>query len=350
MNSKEPSSIAKSIIQEDIIKILEQVDPSPLQGKRVLVTGTNGLLGGYLLAYLATAIQKKKISCEVRCISKNNPNQYLREYLDGVAVTFETKDLGRPFDLNEHYDIVFHAAGYSQPKKFIENPLETVKINIDATLSLIERVIDGGTFVFFSSAETYGDIPADRIPVSETYRGEVDTTGKRAVYAEAKRLGEAIVSSVERARNIKARILRISHTYGPGITKNDTRLMGDILRMAEEGRIVLQDEGRAIKTFGYVGDTTAMILYAALYGKERVYNIGGKDSLSVAELAGQIGQAYGVPVSVENKKNQKAHIGEDPQIVRLDMTRLEKEMGQIPYTSIKEGLRRLISWYKTEQK
>ena len=182
------------IIQEDIIKILERVDPSPLQRKRVLVTGTNGLLGGYLLAYLATAIQKKKISCEVRCISKNNPNQYLREYLDGVAVTFETKDLGRPFDLNEHYDIVFHAAGYSQPKKFIENPLETVKINIDATLSLIERVIDGeavlldlNTGVYYS-LNMIGSLIWERldgaITVSELVRlltEEYDVTPERAM-------------------------------------------------------------------------------------------------------------------------------------------------------------------------
>jgi len=47
-------------------------------------------------------------------------------------------------------------------------------------------------FLFYSTSEIYGDPSPENIPTSETYRGNVSSTGPRACYDESKRYGETL--------------------------------------------------------------------------------------------------------------------------------------------------------------
>jgi dTDP-glucose 4,6-dehydratase/UDP-glucuronate decarboxylase len=333
-----------SVIESDCREILSRVDFKKIQGKKILVTGATGFLGQYVVAALSLANREGKLGASIHAVGLSEPQDAFAELLkqDGDII-FTRVDLSQAFELGG-YDFIFHAAGYGQPAKFINDPSSLVRINVDATVRLLETS-PKSTFVYFSSAEVYGDIPSERIPVTEDFNGNVMLHSPRSVYAEAKRLGEALCAAYKKKNATDVRIVRISHVYGPGLSKTDTRVMSEFIHKAsQEKEITLLDEGRAVKTYGYIADVISMIFTAAFNGQEMVYNVGGEDSVSIFELAQKIAAYFKVPCKTTATASTLSHIGKDPGIVKLDLTKIKKEMGGLQMTSFDEGLKRTIEW------
>lgn len=345
-----PNKNMNPIVQADCDDIIRAVDLSPLRNKGVLLTGASGLFGRYIAQVIYRANETKRLNCSLEGISLHNPSPALRRLLSDKRFVFRKKDLSRPFHLAGKYDYIFHAAGYAQPAKFVADPSSTVALNVLATEELLKMAHkQGSTLLFFSSSAVYGEIPKQLIPVPESYNGNCSTSGPRAIYHESKRLGETICSSYIENFGVKAKIVRISHTYGPGISIRDTRVLGNFLKKALlDGKITLLDEGRAVKTFGYVADVVKMILYVALRGEKGVYNVGGKDSVSIRQLAEAVGRQCGVPVELPMRRSKLKHIGSDPALDKLDLRKILKEMPGFYFVKLGEGLARTIAWNKQE--
>ncbi len=348
---KNKKALPNRIILEDCEFITKKINLETLKGKKILLTGSNGLFGRYF-SYLVYYLNKeRKFNCTLYCISLHGPNKDIRrlQRLDKCIIPIK-KDLSKAFTWEHSVDYILHAAGYGQPKKFIEHSLETIKLNVNATWQLLEIAKkNSAIFLFFSSAEVYGNIPQSMIPVPETYNGNSSTTGVRAIYAESKRLGETVCSIFRRDFNFPVYIARISHTYGPGISKHDTRVLGDILRKAMDKKIIdLLDDGSSIKTFGYIADMVLMLTTIFLHGKDMIYNVGGTDTVSIYELATKVGAFFKAPVVLPTEKQTIRHIGNDPAIVKLNLTKYRREFGAISFTSFNKGLQRMLDWNKIE--
>jgi dTDP-glucose 4,6-dehydratase/UDP-glucuronate decarboxylase len=135
--------------------------------------------------------------------------------------------------------------------------------------------------------------------------------------------------------------------YGPGLDATDTRAMSDFIRKAlQEKKITLLDQGGSVRTYGYIADVVAMILFAGLHGREMVYNVGGSDSLSILEVARKIARYCGVGVTKPDAPSKLAHIGGDPAIVRLNLGRIKREMKKSKSTPFPQGLARTIEWHR----
>lgn len=332
------------VIEKDFQEILRRIDVRKMRNKKILVTGASGFLGQYIAGTLSLANRKAGLRSTIDCIGLHSPPSLLASVLRSDAhVSYRRVDLTKPFRLRG-YDYIFHAGGYGQPAKFVGDPASVVKINIDATVRLLEGSPDA-MFVYFSSGAVYGDVPPHLLPVKEKFNGDCELDSPRAVYTEAKRLGEAICTAYEKQAGAKVKIVRISHVYGPGLPFSDKRVMSDFIRKAlTEKKITLLDEGKAVKTYGYIADVVGMILFAALHGKETVYNVGGKDSLSIRELAEKIGRYCKVPVVVPFIPSRLRHIGKDPAVVKLDLRKIKREMKKPSFTPFPKGLARTIEW------
>jgi UDP-glucuronate decarboxylase len=334
------------IIEQDCREILVRVDFTKIKDKKILVTGATGFIGQYVVASLSVANRELKLGASITAVGFSDPKAAFAQILESdPGILFKKVDLTRDFDL-KGFDYIFHAAGYGQPAKFIDDPLSLVNINVNATAKLLEGS-PKGTFVFFSSAEIYGEIPSELIPTPEDYHGNHPLHKPRSVYGEAKRLGEALCAAYNRKSNINIRIVRISHVYGPGLSADDTRVMSDFIRKSlKEKKISLLDDGRAVKTYGYIADVTSMILFAALNGKEMVYNVGGQDAVSILDLAKKIAEKAGATVETPKNKSDLSYIGKDPRIVRLNLNKIAGEMRNFKFTSFDDGLSRTIEWSK----
>jgi dTDP-glucose 4,6-dehydratase/UDP-glucuronate decarboxylase len=332
------------IIEKDLLKILEKVDLNKLRDKTFLITGSNGLIGTYIVRLLQLANKKQNLSIKVIGISKNEPNDLLSEIKDDKNFTFYKKNLAEDFEFDEEVDYILHAATYAQPAKFLENKLETIKLNTVVTERLLNICKENNArFLFVSSSEIYGQ--AEKIPTPETYNGNCSTTSVRAPYTESKRLGETICS-VFKETGADIKIARVSSVYGPGISIYDKRVLGNFLNKAlTKKSIDLLDSGRQERAWLYVSDCVVILLNILLYGQSFIYNVGGMESVSIKKLAETICKLTGSKYSLP-KKTEKVFMVSAPDRVQVDISKVIDEFKFKDFVDLKEGLRRTIGWNK----
>ncbi len=339
-----------NIIEQDIKVIIKQVDCRALRSKKILLTGSNGLFGRYIAYLVAYLNHEYDYGISLYCLSLHGPNSDIAALSKAdKRIIPQAVDLSEKFNFDKKVDYIFHAACYAQPQKFIENKFETIELNVNTTRRLLEIAKKyGAKFLFFSSAEVYGDIPANMVPVPETFNGNIATSGVRSIYGESKRLGETICSMYRRDEGVEAFVARISHVYGPGISVKDKRVLGEFIKRAfEEKKITLMDQGTAVKTWGYIADIISMLLNIILYGEDLIYNVGGIDSVSIKELAEEVARQTGAKVVVPKVNEKKQHIATDPQIVKLDLSKYSHEFGKPQFTSFSEGMKKTLEWNKS---
>lgn len=71
--------------------------------------------------------------------------------------------------------------------------------------------------------------------------------------------------------------------------------------------------------------------------------MGGHSYTSIAELAKMIGEITNVPVIFPSNEIQ---VTGSPEILQLDLRRVETEFGKTDYVELEEGLKRTISWQR----
>ncbi len=355
------------IIEKDCLEYIEKIDLSPLRGKTVFITGANGLIGTYIIYMLHLANITKDAGISIVAVSKSPPGSQFRGIFTGddrgTALKkhhyeFHPVDLTGPDFVEgtvlkkafKKADYIIHGATYAQPKKFIKNYSDTIHLNTTVTEKLLKKAKDdGATLLFLSSSEVYGNPDEKNIPTGEDFPGYCSPVDIRAVYSESKRMGETLCFAYRNFEGVNAKVARISMTYGPGIGLDDERVLAHFMRQALYNRkIVMLDDGSKVRTFCYIADCVLMLLYIMLYGKDFVYNVGGKDSITIRALAEEICRLTGSALSEEFQSGE-AHkdIKVSPQIVQLDISKVLSEFPLPPFISFREGLSRTIEWNKS---
>ena len=330
------------VIARDAAQICERVNLKTLEGKTILITGASGLLGTYFLATLA---HLKQSGVRVKAIAqvRSEPAPHTAEIIQRSGFQLAQVNVAAHAECSSlpQADVIIHSAGYAQPLVFMANPAATYQINTTATITLLQKLKPGGSFLFLSSTEVYSGI-TNKL-VTEADIGTTNPAHPRACYIEGKRGGETICHAF-RNQGIHATAARLAMTYGPGTRKGDKRAMNSFIEKSLcQGKIELMDAGKAIRTYCYVSDAVELMWQAALHGTQPVYNIGGHSTLTIGELAKLIGQLVGVPVSFPAQSAEVAGASEE---LRMDLTRPETEFKKTSYVSLEDGLRATIEWQR----
>lgn len=330
------------IILRDVENHCGHIDHDFLTNKKVLITGASGLIGTYLLAYMVFLI-KKGVPLEVYALILNEPPSHMLELISCGKIKVLQMDLS---NINEYKhlpdaDVIIHSAGYAQPELFMFNPIATMQINISATIALLKRVRPQGSFMYISSSEIYCGLQ-DAVFHEENI-GTTTPYHPRASYIEGKRSGEA-ACNVFRSQGVRTISVRLGDIYGPGTRKHDKRALNSFIEKAFfNHKIDLLDAGTAMRTYCYVTDALELLIKILFHGKHAVYNVGGNVYTSIAELARMIGEITDVPVIFPSSETQ---VVGSPEILQLDLRRLEAEFGKTKYVKIKEGLTKTIAWQR----
>jgi UDP-glucuronate decarboxylase len=273
----------------------------------VMVAGSTGFLGSHLVAAIPKA--------------------------------FELHTPSR-FDVTAHFlpkvDFIIHAAGYGAPKLFMQQPLDTIRVNTEITDGLLECLNPGGTFLFCSSSEVYKGLTH---PATEDEIGTTTPYHPRACYTEGKRCGEAIVNAY-RNQGVNAMSARVGLTYGPGTRKHDLRVLNQFIEQAlVKKRIDLTDDGSAIVPLCYVDDMVDMLLTVLTRGTQPVYNVGSKHRMPIVELALHVGHYLNVPVRCPAEPPGTPH-------AEMCLDRFYNEFGKPENTSWEDGLAATIEYQR----
>ena len=195
-------------------------------------------------------------------------------------------------------DAVCNLASPASPPAYLARPFDTLAVGSEGTRRLLELAREhGARFLMASTSEVYGDPTVH--PQVETYRGNVDPTGPRSVYDEAKRFAEALTMAMHRTHGVDVGIARIFNTYGPRLSPGDGRVVSNFIAQALRGEpLTVYGDGSQTRSLCYVDDEIAGLL--ALLDSSLVgpVNIGSPDERSMLDLAHFVLEVTGSPSDI----------------------------------------------------
>jgi nucleoside-diphosphate-sugar epimerase len=304
---------------------------------KVLVAGGAGFVGSHVCRQLLDS------GHEVICLDNELTGSRLNvaDLLGNPRFQFVSADASDAPPIGA--DLILHLASPASPVDYNRMPLETLAANSTGTRRLLELAAAADSrFVYASTSEVYGDPLVH--PQPESYWGNVDPIGPRACYDEAKRFGEALVTSWRRVHGVHAAIVRIFNTYGPAMRLEDGRVIPELLRAAfDGGEFELNGDGRQTRSFMHVDDLVNGLLLVGLdpFLDGLVVNIGNPDEVTINELVRRVEEVFGheIPIRIV-----PARLG-DPRQRQPDITRMRQRYGWSPRIGLEEGLRATYSWY-----
>ncbi len=238
------------------------------------------------------------------------------------------------------FEIVMNLASPASPPEYLRRPIDTLDVGSIGTRNLLEIARqDHARFFLASTSEVYGD-PLEH-PQRESYCGNVNPIGPRAVYDEAKRFGEALTMAYHREYGVEVRIVRIFNTYGPRMQLDDGRVVTNFVRQAIVGEpLTLYGDGSQTRSFCYVDDEVTGLL-ALLDGDEvGPVNIGNPNEITVAGLASLIVELTNSTSTVEFLPLPS----DDPKIRQPDITIARERLGWEPRVDLRTGLTAMIAY------
>lgn len=348
----------KNVVKEDIRVIAQAIkkDAKRLEGKTLLISGGAGFIGSYILATIHE-LNSKYLSKPCKVISIDNFITGRKRRIVGEIksdnFTFIEADVTKPLDIKEKVDYIIHAAGLASPVYYQKYPLETIESAIYGVRNLLDlgRVKKIESFLYFSSSEIYGDPDPNFIPTPETYRGNVSAIGPRSCYDESKRLGETICMVFYDKFKMPVKIVRPFNVYGPGMLPNDYRVVPMFVSSALNGKpLPVHDKGNQTRTFCYISDAIVGFLKVLLSKKNgEVYNVGSDiDEINMMKLAMMVSDLFKNKVEVKTIKYPNHYPQDEPKRRCPDLTKIKTDLGYKPSVDLKQGLNRVIKWYKEE--
>lgn len=288
-------------MHESYLRDLERVadalgDAQWLRGKRVLITGACGMIGGCLADLLARISERDALG--VLLMLNDRSRERLEQRFGGMPdAVLLAQDITQPLLLPEPVDIIIHAASGADPASFTAHPVEVMQANIAGARQLLEllRQQGHGRLVYVSSGEVYGDMDGQGAFV-ESDSGYVDPMSVRSCYPSSKRAAETLCASYHHEYGVDAVIARPCHTYGQTMTPTDNRAASEFLRRAAAGEaIILRSEGAQVRNYCYVVDMAAGLLCLAQSGEAgQAYNIAPDNAvISIRELARTVARLGG---------------------------------------------------------
>ena len=361
----------QDVINNDLESIYRflQDDILHLANKKILITGGAGFLGYYLIQSILYWNERTKDDSKIFLTVYDNYirgiSSWLQNLKSNTYLTLKDHDITKPLPedmVDFHY--IIHAASIASPTFYRKYPIETMDANVNGLRSLLDycrlqkqKKEDVEGFLFFSSSEIYGDPSPDHIPTSETYKGYVSCTGPRACYDESKRYGETLCVNFAMQYDLPIKVARPFNNYGPGLKISDRRVIPDFVRDVLAGKdIVMLSDGSPKRTFCYVADAVIGYFKILLHGKSgEAYNIGvEKPEISMKELAETIvdlsKELFGYKGNVVTKtSDEKDYLIDNPNRRCPRIEKAKKDLGYSPSISLREGLKRSLIWYQSNQ-
>ena len=181
---------------------------------KILVTGGCGYIGAHTIADL--------IENGFNVISVDDNSRSTKYLLDGVEKITGKKVKNYKVDLKDYNDTravfqenedisgIIHFAAYKAVGESVEEPLLYFENNLFSLINLLKCVEEFNIpyFVFSSSCTVYGS--PDTIPVTE----ESPIKKAESPYGATKQMGEEIITSVVKASETKAILLRYFNPVG----------------------------------------------------------------------------------------------------------------------------------------
>lgn len=306
--------------------------------RTILITGGAGFIGSHLCDFLLD--KGFKVICMDNLITGSKKNI---EHLNANEnFKFINHDASKSIAIDEDIDYAMHFASPASPIDYQKIPIQTLKAGSLGTHNTLGLALAKKAKYFLAStSEVYGDPLVN--PQPESYWGNVNPTGPRGCYDEAKRFAEALVMAYHRIHKLDTRIVRIFNTYGQRMRKNDGRVVPNFITQALKSKpITVYGDGTQTRSFCYISDLIGGIYKLMISDINEPVNLGNPDEYTVKDFAEIVKR---LTKSSSKIIFEKLPV-DDPHVRRPDISKAKKELGWEPKVSLEEGLKMTVEWLK----
>jgi UDP-glucose 4-epimerase len=299
---------------------------------RALITGGAGFIGRALVA---------------RCLDAGAEIAVIDNLCAGTLANLEpflTWIRFHPFDILDQDklarvmtdfapDTVFHLAAHHFIPFCTAHPRDTLRVNVEGTLAVLQEAARVGTRVAVIAATGAG-YPSVSEALAETLPlAPVD------IYGVSKAMAEEVAAFVAAQSSLKCVAARLFNAYGPYET--NPHLIPEIVKALVRGDDLRLGNLHPKRDYVYVDDIADMLYRCATAPIDRslTVNIGTGDEYSVQEVVDALARVLGRPIRISIDPARVRSVDKLHQ--RADTTLLEKVTGARPRTPLDEGLRRL---------
>eukprot|EP01100_Stratorugosa_tubuloviscum_P004219 TRINITY_DN2049_c0_g1_i2.p1 TRINITY_DN2049_c0_g1~~TRINITY_DN2049_c0_g1_i2.p1 ORF type:complete len:263 (-),score=120.69 TRINITY_DN2049_c0_g1_i2:36-824(-) len=239
-----------------------------------------------------------------------------------------------------------HFAAQSHVDHSFGNSFVFTEVNILGTHKLLEAAKELGTikrFIHVSTDEVYGEIAPNLPNASETCILEPTNP-----YAASKAGAEFVVKSYQRSFNLPTIITRSNNVYGP--KQYPEKVIPKFINLLNRRKpCCIHGDGTNTRTFLHVDDVVKAFDHILHYGTiSEVYNIGSDFEISIAELANQLIQYFGLSEHTNEYLSFVTDRKFNDRRYAIDSTKL-KQLGWQPTINWQQGFKQTIEWYLNNQ-
>jgi UDP-glucuronate 4-epimerase len=331
--------------------------------RAVLVTGAAGFIGFHVAQRLLDAGE--------HVVGLDNLNTYydpalkqarLDLLLGRPGFSFEKLDLAdggaiKGLFARHRFPVVIHLAAQAGVRYSLENPQAYVDANLAGFVNILEgcRHNECRHLLFASSSSVYG--ANTKLPFS--VHDNVDHP--ISLYAASKKANELMAHSYSHLFRIPCTGLRFFTVYGPW-GRPDMAMYIFAKAIAEGGSIKLFNRGQMRRDFTYVDDVAKALVRLIDHIPQpnpdwsgaapdpgsstapwRVYNIGNNKPEELMRVVAILEQELGCKAKTELLPMQPG----DVPATFADVDDLVREVDFRPSTSIEDGIRKFVAWYRS---
>ncbi len=291
---------------------------------RALVTGADGFVGLHLVGYLtAEGDQVVPSSCDVT-------NR------DAIVAEFARADA----------DVVYHLAGQADVGGSWQNPVETIRVNVEGTLNVLDaaRLAGCRRVVAITSADVYGRISEADLPIRETHDLQPVSP-----YAASKAAAEMVCIQAGLAHGLEVVRVRAFNHLGPGQSDRfvASAIASRIAACEREGSTVVQvGILDARRDFTDVRDVVRAYRSLMTSGRAgEVYNVCSGTDRSVREVTDILVNLSTADITLETDPALVRPV--DLRVLRGDNTKISGCTDWSPTIPIEQTLEDLLEFWRS---
>jgi len=312
----------------------------------ILVTGAAGFIGSHLAERL--------LGRGDRVVALDNLNDYydprikqrnLESALKSPKFSFIKGDildgplLDRVFG-DTAFDVIVHLAARAGVRPSLEQPLLYEQVNCLGTLNMLEQARKRKVkrLVFASSSSVYGNVKT--IPFREDARVDRPVSP----YAATKAAGELYCHNYFHLYGISTTALRFFTVYGP--RQRPDMAIHKFTALIDQGKpLPIYGDGSTERDYTYCTDIIDGVVAAIDrdLGFE-IVNLGESRTTKLSELVSIIEESLGKKAVLKKLPMQPG----DVIMTCADVSKAKRLLAYNPSTTVREGVKRFVEWYRTE--